>query len=194
MSTPGYRRASFTNLSNPAPSRPLAGKLAIITGGSRGIGAAIAKNLAAKGAHVVLNYTSDSSAEGTNSLSSALQREHLIQALPVQADLGDPDGPAHLVAIAKNKFSHPKTGKFVIDIIVNNAGVAGNQLLREVTVASFHKQYDINVLGPILLLQAALPYLPTDRSGRIVNVSSVSSSLGFVGQTVYGGTKSCKRC
>ncbi|KAL8975383.1 MAG: hypothetical protein Q9197_000412 [Variospora fuerteventurae] len=193
MSTPGYRRASFTNLSNPAPSRPLAGKLAIITGGSRGIGAAIAKNLAAKGAHVVLNYTSDSSAEGTNSLSSALQREHLIQALPVQANLGDPDGPAHLVAIAKNKFSHPKTGKFVIDIIVNNAGVAGNQLLREVTVASFHKQYDINVLGPILLLQAALPYLPTDRSGRIVNVSSVSSSLGFVGQTVYGGTKSCKR-
>lgn len=194
MSRPGYRRASFTNLSNPAPSRPLEGKLAIITGGSRGIGAAIAKNLAAKGAHVVLNYTSESSAEGTNSLSSALQREHLIQALPVQANLGDPDGPAHLVAIAKNKFSNPKTGKFVIDIIVNNAGVAENQLLREVTVASFHKQYDINVLGPILLLQAALPYLPTDRSGRIVNVSSVSSSLGFVGQTVYGGTKSCKRC
>lgn len=194
MSRPGYRRASFTNLSNPAPSRPLEGKLAVITGGSRGIGAAIANNLAAKGAHVVLNYTSDSSAEGTNSLSSALQREYLIQALPVQANLGDPDGPAHLVAIAKNKFSHPKTGKFVIDIIVNNAGIAENQLLREVTVTSFHKQYDINVLGPILLLQAALPYLPTDRSGRIVNVSSVSSSLGFVGQTVYGGTKSCKRC
>ncbi|KAL8645546.1 MAG: hypothetical protein Q9210_006649 [Variospora velana] len=194
MSRPGYQRASSTNLPNRAQSRHLEGKLAIVTGGSRGIGAAIAKNLAAKGAHVVLNYTSDSSAERANSLSFALQREHLIQALPVQANLGDPDGPAHLVAIAKNKFSHPRTGKFVIDIIVNNAGVAENQLLPEITVASFHNQYDINVLGPILLLQAALPYLPTDRSGRIVNVSSVSSSLGFVGQTVYGGTKSCKRC
>ncbi|KAI4087571.1 MAG: hypothetical protein LQ344_006689 [Seirophora lacunosa] len=190
MSRPGYLRASSTNLSKKAQSRPLEGKLAIVTGGSRGIGAAIANNLAAKGANVVLNYTSDSSAERTNTLSSILQSEHLIQALPVQADLGDPNGPAHLVAIAKNKFSHPKSGKFVIDVIVNNAGVAGNQLLPEITAESFHKQYDVNVLGPILLLQAALPYLPTDRSGRIINISSVSSSLGFVGQTVYGGTKS----
>lgn len=194
MSRPGYLRASSTNLSNNAQSRPLEGKLAIVTGGSRGIGAAIANNLAAKGANVVLNYTSDSSAERTNTLSSTLQSEHLIQALPVQADLGDPSGPAHLVAIVKNKFSHPKSGKFVIDVIVNNAGVAGNQLLPEITAESFHKQYDVNVLGPILLLQAALPYLPSDRSGRIINISSVSSSLGFVGQTVYGGTKSCTLC
>ncbi|KAI4285746.1 MAG: hypothetical protein L6R38_000393 [Xanthoria sp. 2 TBL-2021] len=189
MSRPGYPRASSTNLANRTQHRSLEGKLAIITGGSRGIGAAIASNLASKGAHLVLNYTSDSSAEKTESLSSSLQAEHNVRVLPVQADLGDPNGPAHLIATAKNKFAHPKTGKFQIDIIINNAGVAGDQLLHEVTPDAFHKQYNINVLAPILLLQAALPHLPNDRSGRIVNLSSVSSSLGFVGQTVYGGTK-----
>ena len=61
--------------------------------------------------------------------------------------------------------------------------------VEEVTVETFNLQYSVNVLGPILLLKAALPYLPTDRSGRIVNLSSVSSSEGFIGQTVYGGTK-----
>ena len=61
--------------------------------------------------------------------------------------------------------------------------------LEDVTAETFTQQYTVNVLGPILLLQAALPFLPKDRSGRIVNLSSVSSSLGFHGQTVYGGTK-----
>ncbi|KAL8727410.1 MAG: hypothetical protein Q9166_006082 [cf. Caloplaca sp. 2 TL-2023] len=189
MSRPAYQRAPSTNRANRTQNRSLEGKLAIITGGSRGIGAAIANNLASKGAHLVLNYTSDSSAAKTESLSSSLQAAHNIRSLPVQADLGDPNGPTHLIATAKNNFAHPKTGKFHIDIIINNAGVAGDQLLPQVTADAFHTQYNINVLGPILLLQAALPYLPNDRSGRIVNLSSVSSSLGFVGQTVYGGTK-----
>ncbi|KAL8682780.1 MAG: hypothetical protein Q9186_001202 [Xanthomendoza sp. 1 TL-2023] len=189
MSRPAYLRAPSTNRSTPTQNRSLEDKLAIITGGSRGIGAAIARNLASKGAHVILNYTSDSSAEKTESLSSSIQAEHNVRALPVQADLGYPNGPAHLLATAKNNFAHPKTGKFQIDIIINNAGVAGNQTLAQVTADAFHHQYNVNVLAPILLLQAALPYLPNDRSGRIVNLSSVSSSLGFAGQTVYGGTK-----
>ena len=67
--------------------------------------------------------------------------------------------------------------------------MAENMPLKEVTTESFTRQYAVNVLGPILLLQAAVPFLPNDRSGRIVNLSSVSSSLGFHGQTVYGGTK-----
>ena len=82
-----------------------------------------------------------------------------------------------------------RSGKFQIDIIINNAGVAKSMPLEEVTSETFTHQYTVNVLGPILLLQAALPYLPKDRSGRIINISSVSSSLGFHGQTVYGGTK-----
>ena len=82
-----------------------------------------------------------------------------------------------------------RSGKFQIDIIVNNAAVAKNSPLEEITSEDFTHQYTVNVLGPILLLQAALPFLPKDRSGRIVNISSVSSSLGFLEQTVYGGTK-----
>jgi 3-oxoacyl-[acyl-carrier protein] reductase len=103
--------------------------------------------------------------------------------------MGEPSGPAHIVTTAKNHFSHPKTGKFQIDIIINNAGVAKNEFLPNVSTFEFERQYRINVLGPLLLIQAAMEYLPHDRSGRIVNLSSVSSSEGFLGQSVYGGTK-----
>ncbi len=103
--------------------------------------------------------------------------------------MGNSNGPAHLITSAKNHFSHPRSGKFQIDIIINNAAVAKDMPLQEVSPEEFTRQYNVNVLGPILVMQAALPYLPTDRSGRVVNLSSVSSSLGFVGQTIYGGTK-----
>lgn len=138
---------------------------------------------------MVLNFTSDSSAEITAQLSSSLESAYSIKALPVQADLGDPSGPAHLIATAKNHFSHPKTGKFQIDIIINNAGVAGLWTIEDCTPESFTKIYAVNVLGPLLLVQAALPYLPTDRSGRIVNLSSVTSSQGANRQSLYGGSK-----
>jgi 3-oxoacyl-[acyl-carrier protein] reductase len=103
--------------------------------------------------------------------------------------MGESNGPAHLVTTSKNHFSHPKTGKFQIDIIINNAGVAKNEFLPNVSTFEFERQYRINVLGPLLLVQAAMEYLPHDRSGRIVNLSSVSSSEGFMGQSIYGGTK-----
>ena len=137
----------------------------------------------------MLNYTSDSSAPLTATLASTLESTHGITALPVQADMADPSGPAHLVATARNHFAHPKSHKFQLDILINNAGVADNTPLEDITVASFTRLYAVNVLGPLLLVQAALPFLPHDRSGRIVNVSSISSSLGLSSQTVYGGTK-----
>ncbi|CAF9931152.1 MAG: hypothetical protein ALECFALPRED_004942 [Alectoria fallacina] len=189
MSRPLYERASSTTLRPGTTARALEGKLAVVTGGSRGIGAAIAHNLASKGASLVLGYTSDSSSEPSARLASSLESSHDINAIAVQADMGNPQGPAHLITTARNHFAHPRSGKFQIDIIINNAGVAKNMPLEQVTSETFTNQYTINVLGPILLLQAALPFLPKDRSGRIVNLSSVSSSLGFHGQTVYGGTK-----
>lgn len=136
-----------------------------------------------------MNYTSDSSAERTEKLASQLQSEHGIKAITVQADMGSEDGPAHVVTTAKNNFQHPKTGKFQIDIVINNAGVSVNLPIEECNAEDFTHQYNINVRGPLFLIQAALPYLPHDRSGRIVNVSSVSASLGFKSQSVYGGTK-----
>ena len=137
----------------------------------------------------MLNYTSDSSADISSDLASSLQSSDGIKAISVQADMGDPNGPAHLINIAKNNFSHIKTGKFQIDIIINNAAIAKDAALQDITPEDFIKIYAVNVLGPILVLKAAWPYLPHDRSGRIVNLSSVSSSLGFTEQTLYGGTK-----
>jgi len=188
MSRPGYQRTASTNIGGSVP-RVLDGKLAIVTGGSRGIGAAIARNLASKGCSLVLGYTSPSSSSKAEALSKEFETEHGVQCITVQADMGDPAGPAHIISVAKNHFSHPKTGKFQIDIIINNAGTANNAPITEVTMDHFQKQYSVNVFGPAFLVKAAEPYLPHDRSGRIVSVSSVSSSVGCEGQTVYGGTK-----
>lgn len=182
---------------------PLTGKLALITGASRGkhpesiacpaipnpnfsigIGLAITKTLAARGANLLLAYTSESSAASTASLAAELSAKHSIKVVPVQADLSTVAGPASLIAQATNAFSPLR-----IDILVNNAGVALNDNVTDIKPDDFHKTYDVNVLGPLLLVQAAVPYLPTDRSGRIINLSSVSSSMGFVGQSVYGGSK-----
>ncbi|TGO27964.1 hypothetical protein BPAE_0034g00440 [Botrytis paeoniae] len=171
-----------------ASNRPLEGKLAIITGGSRGIGAAIAENLASKGANLVLNYTSNSSATLTNELSKKLEEKHNIKTFIVQADVSEKSGAETIISNTKSHFSDP-SGKFQIDILVNNAGVSKNTPVPDITIDEFNWQYKINVLGPLLLLQAALDYLPHDRSGRIINLGSVSSSEGFWGQTVYGGTK-----
>ena len=111
----------------------------------------------------------------------------------MQADLSDPTAAVStILASAKERFS--EGDEFQVDILINNAGVAGDKLLNDpergpIDVEMFDRQYKINVLAPLLLTQAVAPYLPWDRSGRIINVSSVSASLGFKGQSVYGGTK-----
>jgi NAD(P)-dependent dehydrogenase (short-subunit alcohol dehydrogenase family) len=118
-----------------------------------------------------------------------------VRCLSVQTDLSQAARSSELiVSTARNSFSHPKTGRFQIDILINNAGVGGNALLNDkkngpIDEAQFHRQYNVNVLAPLLLTQACEPHLPHDRSGRIVNISSVSSVGGFSGQSVYGGTK-----
>ncbi|KAK3996710.1 putative 3-oxoacyl-reductase [Cladorrhinum sp. PSN332] len=172
------------------PSRPLEGKLAIITGASRGIGAAIAENLASKGANLIINYTSSSSTRIAHDLATRLATEYRLVTGAFQADIGTLDGVQSLIQYAEGVcLSDHRNLKFQIDIIINNAGVADNAPLPEVTTAQFENTYRVNVLGPLLLVQAAQPYLPKDRSGRIVNISSVSSSCGFTGQSVYGGSK-----
>jgi 3-oxoacyl-[acyl-carrier protein] reductase len=143
--------------------------------------------LAAKGCNLVLNYTSNSSADITASLKSKLESEHGIRAIPAQAEMGSKSGAASLVEAAKKAFE--TDGKLQIDIVVNNAGVAANAKISEVTEGLFNEAYRVNVLGPLLLMQAVQPFLPNDRSGRVISVSSVSSSTGFLGQSIYGGTK-----
>lgn len=173
-------------MSSPNPARPHEGITAIVTGGSRGIGKAIATNLASKGANLIINYTSPSSADAATSHAAHLSSTYSVQAHAVRADMSSESGPGELVAAALSHFGAATP----ISIIINNAGIAGGDgLLGTIDPKTFHKQYATNVLGPLLLVQAALPHLPHDRSGRIVNLSSVSSALGFPGQSVYGGTK-----
>ncbi|KAF3032613.1 hypothetical protein E8E12_003997 [Didymella heteroderae] len=188
MPRPQHTRTASTNLVGSS-QRVLEGKIALVTGASRGIGVEVARNLASKGANLVLNYTSDSSAQAAEDLASELQAEYGVKAITVQANMGSEAGPKHVVEVAVNNFKHPKTGKFQLDIIINNAGVAGNNFVENVDAADFARQFNVNVRGPLLLLQAAIPYLPNDRSGRIVSLSSVSASLGYKGQSIYGGTK-----
>lgn len=152
-----------------------------------GIGAAIARDLGAKGASILAIYTSDSSTKLTADLCSELTSQHRVQAHGVKADLGTETAAQAIIAAAKEHFT--KDGKLSIDILVNNAGVGGDYPLESVPVSEFHRIYAVNVLAPILVTQAALPYLPHDRSGRIINIISVASSMGFATHTLYGGTK-----
>lgn len=136
-----------------------------------------------------MNYTSESSAEKTEKLAKQLETNYGIKCVSVQADLGSENGPAHIVTTATNHFSHPKTGKVQIDIVINNAGVAGKTKIEDCTADEFAFLYNVNVRGPLFLMKAVIPYLPTDRSGRVVNLSSVSASMGFFEDGMYGGTK-----
>lgn len=100
-----------------------------------------------------------------------------------------------IVEAARSFFaSYNPDGSFQVDILINNAGVASNQHLNDaqqgqIQEAEFTRVYVVNVLAPLLLTQAVAPHLPTNKSGRIVNVSSVSSSIGYQGQSVYAGSK-----
>ncbi|KIW81681.1 hypothetical protein Z517_04707 [Fonsecaea pedrosoi CBS 271.37] len=178
---------------------PLKGKLAIVTGGSRGIGAAIVRSLAKRGANICFNYTSESSVSKSEKLIQQMRNEHNIDIISVKADLAEKDGPAKVVEAAGRYFANKPTSNrgggggdgcsLRVDIVVNNAGVCPALLLPDCTVDEFEYTYKVNVLAPLLLMQAALPYLPHDRSGRIINISSISANVGTPGQTIYGGSK-----
>ncbi|CAK7204974.1 L-xylo-3-hexulose reductase [Sporothrix eucalyptigena] len=179
-----------------ASSRPYEGKLGIVTGGSRGIGASVARRLAAKGCNLLLAYSSDSSTELTKQLCAELLSTHKIHCSSVQADLLRPDEASKAIVKAANILftSYNPTSQFQVDILINNAGVSSNQFMNDakkgpITVDEYTRVYTVNVLAPLLLTQAVAPHLPIDHSGRIVSVSSVSSSIGYQGQSVYAGSK-----
>lgn len=187
-----------------AAKRTHDGKLGIVTGGSRGIGEATVRRLAARGCNLLLVYTSDSSTARTKTLCEELSSAHRIRCSYVQADLSQAaEASVKIVQAARDFYASLHDGttegkaeenELQVDILINNAGVASNQHLNDtesgpIETAEFDRVYRINVLAPLLLTQAVAPYLPHDRSGRVVNVSSVSSSIGYQGQSVYAGTK-----
>src|SRR3954470_6852138 len=139
--------------------KKLAGKVAVVTGASKGIGASIAKHLAAEGAAVVVNYAS--SKEGADRVVAEITGKG-GRAVAVQADVAKPADIRRLFAEAKKAFGR-------LDLLVNNAGIYQFAPLEEVTPEHFHKLFDLNVLGLILATREAARHFGPD-GGSVVNI------------------------
>src|SRR5437879_5614860 len=156
----------------------LTGKVAIVTGASKGIGAAIAKGLSAAGAAVVVNYAS--SKEGADRVVAEITSKG-GKALAVQGDVSKAMDVKRLFEETKKAFGSPS-------ILVNNAAVYAFGPIETVAESEFHRHYDVNVLGPILAVQEALNYFGPD-GGSVINISSIVSTNPFPTALLYSSTK-----
>jgi 3-oxoacyl-[acyl-carrier protein] reductase len=159
-------------------SQKLIGKVAVVTGASKGIGASIAQYLADEGAAVVVNYAS--SKDGADRVVAEIGGKG-GKAVAIQADVAKRADIQRLFAEAKRAFGR-------LDILVNNAGIYEFEPIEEVTPEHFHKQFDLNVLGLILATQEALKYLGPE-GGSIINISSVAATAAPPTASVYSATK-----
>src|SRR3954469_16895278 len=159
-------------------SKKLAGKTALVTGASKGIGASIAVHLAAAGASVVVNYASGKA--GADKVVAEITAAG-GKAVAIQGDVAQPADITRLVAAAKTAF-----GK--LDILVNNAGVYEFQPLDGITPEHFHRHFNVNVLGLLLTTQEAVKLFPAE-GGSIINISSIVTSITPPDSAVYTGTK-----
>jgi len=155
----------------------LQGKVALVTGASKGIGAAIARELASQGASVAVNYSGDKA--GAERVVAEIKKAG-GKALAVQANLADSDSIGPLIASVTREFGP-------INILINNAGIYEFGPIEAVTPEHFHKQFNVNVLGLLLTTQAALKHFDP-KGGSIVNVGSVAAA-GVPSASVYSATK-----
>ncbi len=155
----------------------LQGKVAVVTGASKGIGAAIALELAAQGAAVAVNYSG--SKAGAEKVVSEIKQAG-GKAIVVQANISDPDSIGPLINTVVKQLGP-------IDILVNNAGIYEFGPLEQITPEHFHKQFNLNVLGLLLVTQAAVAQF-NPKGGSIINISSVVAD-GTPNASVYSATK-----
>jgi 3-oxoacyl-[acyl-carrier protein] reductase len=155
----------------------LVGKIALVTGGSKGIGSGIAKALGAAGATVVVNYASSKS--DADAVVAHIQAQG-GKAISVQADMSKGTDVARL-------FDAVKTNYGTLDILVNNAGVAVFQMIEDLTEEAFHKQFNTNVLGYLLAAREAVKLF--GKTGSIINISSILSTDPYLASSVYSATK-----
>jgi 3-oxoacyl-[acyl-carrier protein] reductase len=155
----------------------LSGKIAIVTGASKGIGAGIAKGLAAAGASVVVNYAADKA--GADKVVSEIVAKD-GKAVAVQADVAKSDDVKRLFAETQRNFGKP-------NVLVNNAGIYQFAPLGDINEEQFHRQFDVNVLGTLLASQEAAKHF--EAGGSIINLSSIAASNATANTAVYSATK-----
>jgi 3-oxoacyl-[acyl-carrier protein] reductase len=156
----------------------LTNRVAVVTGASKGIGAAIARYLAAEGAKVVVNYAS-----------SKADADKVVQAIAANGGTAiSVQGDVSKEADVSRLFAETKAAFGTLDILVNNAGIYQYAPIEEVSAESFHQQFNTNVLGAVLCIQAALP-LFGEAGGNIINISSEAGKTPLPTGSVYSATK-----
>ncbi|HEY5512734.1 MAG TPA: 3-oxoacyl-[acyl-carrier-protein] reductase [Geomonas sp.] len=159
--------------------RKLEGKVAVVTGGSRGIGAAIAKELGREGATVVINYND------SHKLAQAVVEEIKAMgssAIALQADISEAKPTKGFIEEVLEKFGR-------IDILVNNAGITRDRTFHKMSFEEWHKVIDTNLSSVFNTCKVALPAMMEQKYGRIINISSVVGQAGGFGQTNYASAK-----
>ena len=156
----------------------LQGKVAVVTGASKGIGAGIARALGEAGASVVVNYASDKA--GAEKAVADIKAKG-GKAIAVQGDVSKS-------ADVKRLFEETRKAYGKLDVLVNNAGVFKFAPLEQIEEAEYQRQFGINVLGPLLATREALPLFGSE-GGSVINISSIVSRMGIPGSAVYAGTK-----
>lgn len=157
----------------------LTGKTAVVTGASRGIGKAIALKLAEQGVNVVVNYVRNEQ-EGLKLVKEIADLG--VRALAVKADVSVFSEAAHLINLAKEEFGS-------LDILVNNAGITRDGLIMRMSEEDFSRVVQVNLNGVFNCSRHAVPMMVKQRSGRIINITSIAGILGNAGQVNYAASK-----
>jgi NAD(P)-dependent dehydrogenase (short-subunit alcohol dehydrogenase family) len=159
----------------------LDGKVAVITGASRGIGAAIARELGVYGSNVVLNYAH--SAELAEQLAREIEEaNHTGTAVAIQADVSQPDEVTRLIQATWERFGR-------LDILINNAGITHDHTVRKMTWSEWEDVINTNLSGVFYCVHEALPYLLQSNGGTVVNIGSAVGLSGNIGQANYVAAK-----
>jgi NAD(P)-dependent dehydrogenase (short-subunit alcohol dehydrogenase family) len=162
------------------PGKELAGRVALVTGGTRGIGAAISENLAAQGAAVAAGFSSNQ--ERADELRQSVEAHGGALTLH-QGNVGDPEDCARVVGEVIAEHGR-------LDILVNNAGVTVDKPISKMSVDDWHKVLRINLSGTFYMIKPTLAHMLARGSGRIINISSITGEIGNVGQANYTASKS----
>ena len=170
----------------PAGAKPvgdkLAGRVAFVTGGTRGIGAAISRSLASQGAAVAAGYSGND--EAAERFRDSFQKDFAGQGISVhKGDIGNPDDCRRTIEEVIDQQGR-------LDILVNNAGITADRGVLKMTDDDWRRVIDVNLSGAFYLSQAALRHMLERGSGRIINISSVIGEMGNIGQSNYAAAKS----